>query len=156
MSVSREDLELQRYVDGEMSPEAAAAFASRMLQDASLRARCEELQPLGGGFAAVREEPVAETSPNFVAGVLSQVRRLPDRAQLEQAEVAEGSIQLCRRLLMAALVLFAIGAAWRLGLLDGGRASTLEAGPADVQKALEQLDQRVLDGMKISQPARGK
>jgi len=151
MSLSRDDLMIQRYVDGELPEADAAAFAARMLQEPSLRERVEELQQFASGFAG--GDSVAAPA-GFTANVLAEVRRLPDREELEQMDVAAGAVKLCMRVLIAAALIFGIGLAWHSGLLDGNRADTVEAAPDAVEKEMDRLDQLILESME--EPRRGK
>ncbi|MFN3243871.1 MAG: hypothetical protein ACE37K_20360 [Planctomycetota bacterium] len=152
MSPSRDDLMVQRYVDGQLPEAEAAAFAARMLQEPSLRERVEELQRFAVGFA---EDGDAIAAPaGFTANVLAEVRRLPDRAELEQMDVAAGAVKLCVRVLLAAALILGLGLAWHSGLLDGNRADTLEAAPDAIEKEMDRLDQLILESME--EPRRGK
>lgn len=151
MTLSRDDLTIQRYVDGELSEADAAAFAARMLQEPALRERVEELRAFAVGFEG---DDVAAAPAGFTAKVLDGVRRLPERAELEQLEVTAGAVRLCARVLLAAALIFGLGAAWHLGLLDGGRADTVEAAPDAVEQEMDRLDQLILEAME--EPRRGK
>lgn len=151
MSPSRDDLMIQRYVDGELPEAEAAAFAARMLQEPSLRERVEELQQFVSGFAG--DDAVAAPA-GFTANVLTEVRRLPERAELEQMDLAAGAVKLCTRVLLAAALILGLGLAWHAGLLDGNRADTVEAAPDAIEKEMDRLDQLILESME--EPRRGK
>lgn len=148
MSFSRREQQLQRYLDGELSPEDAAAFAASMLQDAELRERVELGERLREGFAAaVAAEPRSAAPAGFTAGVLSEVRRLPSREQLQQADLTAGAVQLCRRILLAAIVLLGVGVAVHAGLFDLGQQKTVEAAPDEIEAEMQRLDQQILERM---------
>ena len=151
MSPSRDDLMIQRYVDGELPEAEAAAFAARMLQEPSLRERVEELQQFASGFAG--DDAVAAPA-GFTANVLTEVRRLPERAELEQMDLAAGAVKLCTRVLLAAALILGLGLAWHAGLLDGNRADTVEAAPDAIEQEMDRLDQLILESME--EPRRGK
>ena len=157
MSFSREDQELQRYIDGELPAEDAAAFAARMLQDAGLRERVEAAEALRGGFAAADGCAAVGAPAGLTANVLAEVRRLPSRDQLRQIDVAAGAVQLCRRLLLAAAVLLGVGFAVYVGLFDGQGSRTLEAAPEqEIERQMERLDALILGGFEQSGRAGGK
>ena len=154
MTLSRDDRQLQRYLDGELAGEERAAFSARLLADADLRERFERAQGLRQPFAKLRAEAPAGAPADFTASVLAEVRRLPDRALLEQQDVTSATMRLCRRMLLAAAVLCAIGIAWHAGLLDRGASATVEAAPDDVQREMERLDELILDALEA--PRRGR
>ena len=118
MSFSNDDQQLQRYLDGELSESDAAAFAARMLTDNDLRQRVDAMKQVQLGFASVSEasaaDPVAAPA-GFTAGVLAEVRRLPSREQMQQTDLSEGAIRLCRRLLLAAAIQIPLSGALALG-----------------------------------------
>jgi len=152
MSFSQEERTIQRYVDGELSEADAAAFAARLLRDPALRERVSALESLRAHIST----PTAAAAPpsGFCAGVLAAVRRLPERAQLEQAEVAASAVRLCARVLIAAGLVFGLGLAWHAGLLDRRGSATLEAAPAAVERELERLDQLILESMEAPRGGR--
>ncbi|MGC6489276.1 MAG: hypothetical protein ACON4Z_16640 [Planctomycetota bacterium] len=148
MSLSHDERMIQRYVDGELSESDAAAFAARLLREPSLREQVAVLESLSGHMAPA----AAPRAPaGFTADVLTAVRRLPERDQLAQDEVAAGAVRLCARVLVAAAVVLALGLAWHAGLMDAGGADTLEAAPAAVEQELERLDQLILESMEAPQ-----
>ena len=67
------------------------------------------------------------------------MRQLPARDRLEQQEVGDRVVRLCRRLLLAAAVLFGLGLVWHSGLLDT-RSDQLEAAPDEIHQEMERLD----------------
>jgi hypothetical protein len=89
-------------------------------------------------------------SAGFVAAVLTQVRRLPSRAELlaeprERGEVEQVELVVARtgrRLLAAAALIFAVAMLIVSGVLRpvGGRA--VEASKNDVRKLIEQIQAR--------------
>ena len=99
MSMSHDERTMQRYVDGELSESDAAAFAARLLREPALRAEVAALEALAARMTPAA--PLAAPS-DFTANVLTAVRRLPERAQLEQAEVTASAVRLCVRVLVAA------------------------------------------------------
>jgi anti-sigma factor RsiW len=151
MSMSHDERTMQRYVDGELSESDAAAFAARLLREPGLRAEVAALEAL-----TARMTPAAPPAApsDFTANVLTAVRRLPERAQLEQAEVTASAVRLCVRVLVAAGLLLGLGLAWHAGLLDQGGADTLEAAPAVIEQELERLDQQILDSMEAPRGGR--
>ena len=151
MNPSRDDLTIQSYVDGELSEPEAAAFAARLLQEPALREQVDQLREFASGFA-VEEAPRAPAG--FTAKVLAEARRLPARAELEQADVAAAAVRLCTRVLVAAALVLGLGLAWNAGLLDGGRADTLEAAPDTIEREMDRLDQLILESMEA--PRGGK
>ena len=148
------DRQLQRYLDSELPAAEAADFAARMLADADLRERVRvaeaEQKAVRGAFAASACTAAGRlagevTAPaGFTAGVMAEVARLPSRAQLQHMEVVDGATRMCRRLLLAAMLLFGLGLGWQVGLFDRGRADTLQAAPGDVQQEMDRLDALIL------------
>lgn len=142
MSLPNDERTLQRFLDGQLDPAAAAAFRSALASDAALRERVETERRLRAGFAAAR----GTTAPaGFTAGVMAAVRRLPGRDVLEQQDVGDRIVRLCRRLLIAAAVLFGIGLVWHSGLFDVS-TSRLEAAPDEIQREMERLDALIRAG----------
>jgi anti-sigma factor RsiW len=138
MRVSDDDeRNVHRFLDGELDEAASAGFRARLAAEPGLRERLAEARALRVGFEAGRGRAIAAPA-GFTASVVAGVRQLPARAELEQREVAESVIRLCRRLLVAALVVLSFGVAWHVGLLDAHR-DTLEAAPAEVRSEMERL-----------------
>lgn len=150
MKISQHDEQnLHRLLDDALSPAEAAALRLRLEAEPALRRHYEAAQRLRAGFAAVRATG-AVAPVGFTAGVLAGVRRLPSRQELEEREVGDSIVRLCRRLLVAAALVFGLGFAWRCGLLDGSRSNTLEAAPDKVQREtqreLDRLDALIQSG----------
>ncbi|MCR9244712.1 MAG: hypothetical protein NXI31_06755 [bacterium] len=133
---------LQKYRDGELAGSEAEALKARLSNEPGLAAGLAELDELARGFVSGREATFAAPA-GFTAGLLAEVRQLPDRIQMAEAEVAGSALVMCRRLLLAAAVLFGLGLCWHAGLFDNGRNETLEADPAEVQREMERLDELV-------------
>ncbi|MBL9077362.1 MAG: hypothetical protein JNL08_07660 [Planctomycetes bacterium] len=149
MSRSNDDLTLQRFLDGALDATAANAFRARLAGEPELRRRLAQAQQVRAGFVAARDD--APRAPaGFAAGVLAAVRRLPDRVQLEQLERQQEQgdriVRLCRRLLVAAAALFAVGLVWHSGLFDS-RSDRLEAAPDEIRCEMERLDAKVRAGL---------
>lgn len=155
MSLSNSDQELQRYVDGELSESEAAAFAARMLSDSELRQRVEALEQVQFGFAAAAASGPAKAPAGFTANVMAEVRRQPSREQLQQNDIAEATVRLCRRLLIAAAMLLGLGLGWQSGLFQGNGSGEIEAAtPAEVEAEMQRLDDLIMQSMEA--PRRGK
>ncbi|MBL8727435.1 MAG: hypothetical protein JNM25_03320 [Planctomycetes bacterium] len=145
MNPSRDDLQnLHRFLDGELDAAAAAAFRTRLAAAPDLRRQLAAERALRDGFVAARGGVVAAPT-GFTADVLAAVRRLPSRDQLEQQEVADRVVRLCRRLLLAAAVLFGVGLVWHGGLFDA-QTDKLEAAPDEIHREMERLDALILEG----------
>jgi anti-sigma factor RsiW len=156
MSFSNDDQQLQRYLDGELSETDAAAFAARMLADNDLRQRVDAMKQVQLGFASVSEasaaDPVAAPA-GFTAGVLAEVRRLPSREQMQQTDLSEGAIRLCRRLLLAAAILLGMGLGWQSGLFSPNGSDRVEAAsPAEIEAEMQRLDDLAFEAVD-SDPA---
>jgi anti-sigma factor RsiW len=141
---------LHRFLDGELPELEAAACRARLVAEPTLREGLQGLQQLHRVFT-VSAAPGVAAPAGFTAGVLAAARRLPSREQMrqvdaEQAAVEQGLRVLCRRLLIAAAVLFSLGLAWQAGLLGDRRADTLQAAPALVQDEMERLDALIQSG----------
>lgn len=133
-------LEVQRYVDGELSPEALAAFEARLRADPSLLAAVEAARAQRRLFA---DDPAALLpKPLAVAdAILEQVRRLPRRQDLmrlvEGDELAAVVAATGRRWLIAAALLLVAALLFGAGLIrpSGGEAHARDAAE------LRQLDE---------------
>ena len=141
----------QRYVDGELHGEDLTRCEQRLLRDSALRACIDDFRGLRTLFAASRAQgPAPAPAAGFVAAVLTQVRRLPSRAELlaeprERGEVEQVELLVARtgrRLLAAAALIFALALLIVSGALRpvGGRA--VEASKNDVRKLIEQIQAR--------------
>ncbi|MCA8954046.1 MAG: hypothetical protein KDE27_31350 [Planctomycetes bacterium] len=131
---------LQKFRDGELGPSESTAFAARLAAEPTLRAGLQELEELTRGFAADRARTFTPPA-GFTASVLAEVRQLPNRLELRQIEVSGVALTLCRRLLLAAAILFGIGLCWHAGLFPNDRSDKLEAAPADeLQQEIDRLD----------------
>ncbi len=147
---------LHRLLDGVLPPAEAVAFHQRLEAEPDLRREFETLQRLRAGFAAVRATGVVAPA-GFTATVLAGARRLPSRQEMEQSEVSEGIVRLCRRLLVAALIVFGFGFAWHFGGFDNAHSDTLEAAPDKVQRETMQRELDRLDALiQSSAPAERK
>lgn len=135
----RDELQLQRYLDGELPPDDAAACTARLAADPAFRRRHDEARALRSAFAAARGEG-RRASAGFTANVLAAARRLPSREELQQHDVVGGGTMFCRRILLAAAVLAALGLLWRSGLVSNPGQDTLQATPDEVQREIERLD----------------
>lgn len=150
---SNDERQLQRYLDGALEPTAAAAFAQRLQGDAALRQRHDEAVAMRGLFTAAATASVRRPRADFTAGVLAAARQLPTRQQLQQADEVASAMTFCRRLLLAAAVLGAIGLLWRSGLVAiGDGPQTLQAAPDDVRQEIDRLD-ALLQGGALDQQA---
>jgi|GEM_PF-2712366 len=151
MSPSRDDLLIQRYVDGELSDADEAVFAARLLREPALRKQVDDLERLSSRIVAA---PPLSATAGFTADVLVRARRLPARDELEQMDFTSGAARLCLRLFLAAALIFGFGVAWHAGLVVSERASTLEAAPATIEHEMDRLDQLILQSMEA--PLGGK
>ena len=137
-----EELLLHRFLDGELAAAQTAAFEARLAAEPLLRRHLEDARALRAGFAKAQISEVTGPTPSagFTAGVIAAALRLPSRQEMERDDVVTGLVRGCRRLLIAAAVLFGISLAWHAGLIDGGRSATLEAAPGEVQQEMDRLD----------------
>jgi anti-sigma factor RsiW len=146
MKISHHDeLELHRFLDGELDAAASAAFRARCEAEPALRQRLVEERAMRAAFAAARGVPTGP-STGFTASVIAAVRQLPARREIEEREAGEAVVRLCRRLLVAALIVFGLGAAWHGGLLDSDRGNLLEAAPDEIRTEMERLDALIESG----------
>ena len=144
---------LQRYLDQEMSIEDTVAFRRRLVAEPALREAAAEHAAIAEGFAAARQD-VRRAPAGFAAAVLAEVRQLPARVQLEAAESTAVVLRICRRVLIAAAILCALGLALRSGLFDAGLGEQLHAAPDEVQAEMQRLDElaRGLEPPAVSRP----
>lgn len=140
MKLSHQDeLLLQRYRDGELPAADAADFRRRLADEPALRAAHDALSTTSGLFRTGAETVFAAPA-GFAAAVLAETRRLPDRIALREAETAARAMVLCRRLLLAALVLLGLGLAWHAGLFPRAGNDVLTAAPGDADREMDRLD----------------
>src|SRR5262245_63790693 len=141
-----DELLLHRFLDGEMDSAQAVAFEARLAAEPRLRLRLEDERALRAGFAAAHAGGPAPRA-GFTAGVLAAARCLPSRQQLKRDEVVAEFVRACRRVLVAAAVLFGISLAWHAGLMNGRRSDTLQAAPSwEVEKEMKRLDALIESG----------
>lgn len=140
MTLSNADQNLlQRYRDNEMDQAERTTFQTRLDGEPELRLGLTDLEELGAGFAAGRAAAFAAPA-GFTTALLAEVRQLPNRIQLQQAEISAAAIVLSRTLLIAALVLFGLGLCWHAGLFDAGGPALIEAAPDEIEREMERLD----------------
>lgn len=149
MSRSHDDVTLQRFLDGALDAAAADAFRTRLAAEPALRQELAAAQRLRAGFVAGHADAVRAPA-GFTAAVLAAARRLPDRQQLERQDLVERVARTCRRLLLAAAVLFCAGLVSQSGLFEG-TGGKLEAAPDEIRSEMERLDARIRAGLE---PAR--
>ncbi len=134
-------LQVQRYVDGELSPEASRALAGRLRDEPSLQVALEAARAQRRLFA---DDPAAELPAKplvEVESILEHVRRLPSREELvglvENEELSEVVAATGRRWLVAAALLLTAT------VLFGARLIRPSGGEAYAQEAAElrQLDE---------------
>jgi len=142
--------QLHRFLDQELQGEALESLRHRLEADGELRRRLQELQALRGGFVAVRaERPLAPAG--FAADVLAAVRSHSLEQGWRRDVVDDGElVRLCRRLLLAAVVLFALGLLLRSGLFGFGAPKQIEAGPPTIEREIERLDRLIRAGSAAS------
>jgi anti-sigma factor RsiW len=140
-------LEASRYVDGQLTKAECLAFELRMQRDPQLLLAVEAVRALRVPFAAAAAVPPPPAPAGFSKRVLQAVRRLPvadetgPGATLEPSEV--GVVQLVRRSLLAAALIFGLGLLMFAGLLRRADSSRLEAAPGTHKKLLDDLDQKI-------------
>ena len=143
MSFSETDQLVQRFLDGELSESECAAFAARMLSDTSLRERVEGARQIQSCFAAeaVSGRREVQPAPGFTAALMSEVRRLPSRVELQQEDLAKSAVRLCSRLLLAAALLIGLGLGVQAGLFNPNGSGQIEAAsPTEVDAEMQRLD----------------
>ena len=146
-------LQVQRYVDGELSPAGSNDFEARLREEPSLLVVVEAARAQRRLF---RDDPDAQLAHvpvdtvdtvDTVEAVMDQVRRLPQREELMQLadgdELADVAAALGRRWLIAAAVLFVVALLFGTRLLQPMDERDL---PAD-SKELQKLDDRYRDLM---------
>jgi anti-sigma factor RsiW len=140
MKLSHQDeLLLQRHLDGELDPAAAAAFHARLAAEPALARALDDARALRTGFLAGREFAMRPPA-SFTAAVLAAARGLPGREQLQRMDLAASGIRICRRLLVAAAVVAGIGLLWQAGLVRLGTPAVLQASPGEMQRVIDELD----------------
>jgi anti-sigma factor RsiW len=140
MKLSHQDeLLLQRHLDGELDPAAVAAFRARLAAEPELARAHEDARSLRTGFLAGREFAMRPPA-SFTAGVLAAARQLPGREQLQRMDLAASAIRICRRLLLAAMIVAGIGLLWQSGLARLGSSGTLQAAPSEMKRVIDELD----------------
>lgn len=153
-----DELLLHRFLDGEMDSAQAVAFEARLAAEPRLRRGLEDASALRAGFAAAHGGGPAPRA-GFTAGVLAAARCLPSRQQLKRDEVAADLVRACRRVLIAAAVLFGLSLVWHAGLVNSRRSDTLQAVDSrEVKQEMDRLDALIVSGALDAPPAerRGK
>ena len=134
-------LQVQRYVDGELSPEGCAAFEARLGEEPSLLVAVEAAREQRLLF---QDDPAGQLPPKPLGvadAVMDQVRRLPRREQLIQLvegdELADVMAATGRRWLIAAAALLVVA------LLFGARLIQPSGGDVHARDEIElrQLDE---------------
>ena len=140
MNLSHQDeMLVLRHLDGELSPMDAALLVARLDAEPALRECHAAAASLRGAFVMAREG-APRPRAGFAAGVLNAVRQLPTRLQLEQADVAERIVGICRRLFLAAVLLGGIAFAVGADLFDNDASRPLQASPDEIQQELDRLE----------------
>ena len=151
-----DELLLHRFLDGEMDSAQAVAFEARLAAEPRLRRRLEDESALRAGFAVAHAGAPAPRA-GFTAGVLAAARCLPSRQQLKRDDVVVELVRACRRVLIAAAVLFGISLVWHGGLMNSRRSSTLEAAPRwEVEQEMKRLDALIESGALPPAERKGK
>lgn len=135
------DREVARYVDGEMSRDEAAAFEARVGSDPAVRRAMDELQGLGAWFVPGRAAPAPAPSKQFRQRVLAEAFAPPSMVgDVETTQVRSFGLRL-----VCAAAIMVIAAVLVAVVASGRNAGTgrLEASPADVQRAMAELDARI-------------
>ena len=140
MKPDHDDLQLQRFLDGVLDPAQRAAFAARLQSEPSLQKRHDDLVKVHSVCTTAAAATVRRPRADFTAGVLAAARQLPSRQQLQQADELGTAVSICRRLLLAAAILFALGLLVRSGLFVADTEQNLSASPDDVRTEMERLD----------------
>lgn len=137
-----DQLQLQRYLDGELSAVGAAAFAARLQAEPELAAAAAAATPLREAFASARR--TAPAAPRgFAASVAAATRQLPSRLALENLDAAAGIRRMCQRVLLAAAVVLVASLAVRAGWIATGFGAPLQASPDEVARELQELDSKI-------------
>lgn len=131
---------LHRFFDGALPAAEAQAVRERLASEPAWQAAHAMLLRQRELFAAAAADAPARLRPGFAAGVVAAVRRLPARAELREAELAAVVGRWCRRVLLAAAVLFGLGLLWQVSGVVTGRGDSLQASPNDVQREMDRLD----------------
>lgn len=156
-----DQIEVMRFVDGEMHDVERTRFARRLEQEPELQQAVEELQGDRGWFGPERQQSVV-APPGLVDSVLQQLQEAPDDNAAERRskgaqpqeslqatlgpaaeQQLHSTLQWTRQLLIAAAVVFAIAAAVFMGSMVQGDADQLEASPDRIRIEMEQLDERI-------------
>ncbi len=140
MKLSHQDeLLLQRHLDGELDAAASAALRARLAAEPELAKGLDEARALRTGFLVGRATAM-RPSASFTGKVLAAARQLPSRRELEQADVAERAMRVCRRILLAAALLAGVGLLWQFGAARSGGSGQLQAVPDEAQRVIDELD----------------
>ncbi len=142
------DIQVQRYLDGELTAVQSAAFEQRLTVEPDLQQSVDAARAYIGMFAPERSAVVPEPSESFQAGVLEAARRLPEQT-VSASEGDSTEVQLLvRRILVAAVVLFSLGLLVYAGLLRRTDASDLIAAPDEMQAEMQLLDEEIAERAK--------
>jgi anti-sigma factor RsiW len=133
---------LHRFLDGELDAPAQQLLRTRLLAEPLLQARLRELEAVRALFAADRgERPPAPKG--FTSDVLAAVRQQTlEQGWRRNVDDDSDLIRLCRRILVAAALLFSLAAVIQSGLLQS-RSSVVEAGPDRIRAECRRLDELI-------------
>lgn len=140
---------LQRFLDGELAPEEAAAYAARLAAEPDLQRHFAAKKAMRSVLVSAGRVVGPAPTAGFTAGVLAATRRLPSRHEMEQSEVSAGLVRFCQRLVIAAAVLLCLGLLWHSGLFDRSGSDRLQAAPEDieVEREMQRLDALINAGV---------
>ena len=134
------DLQVARYVDGELDADARRAFEQRLAADPDLAARVDAARGLSALFAGERAVAGPVARPGFRGRVLEAC--FADAATRTDGDGAERVVVWARRAIYAAAALVLCAVLARSGLFGRATDVELRAGPAEIQKMMEELDAR--------------
>jgi hypothetical protein len=133
-----------------MTGDDLVSFRQRLAAEPALRDIVSEVEELRGWFRRGSVQPHIPASPGFTASVLAAARRLPTREELQaeetNARTYENELVTCaRRISSAAAVVLGLALVIFATLNVPRDASRLEAGVNARLRAMEVLDQAIMN-----------
>ncbi len=128
-------LQVQRYVDGELSPDSRTVFEARLQEEPALLKAVEAAREQSQLF---QDDPAADLGPpraSVMNAVMDQVQRLPRREPPMQ--LADEAATVGRRWLVAAAVLLVAALLFGFKLIQPPGPETAQAAAEDELRELD-------------------
>ena len=149
-----DQIEIDRYLDGELGDDAARRFEARLQQEPALREALGEAEAQRRFFVEDRDEVARQATVGLADAVMQQVATFPRRKDLmrlvdsEEFEVSVAGFG--RRVAAAAALLIGLAIVVGLSFMRPASDDSLQA----VDDKIRQIDERALEAMARESSAR--